>query len=676
MRPPEEADSVEWTSLSDAMGEAAEVPRYIRTMYAAYGEPGNASEDAMCDLLSCLCHDWRDTTPYPIALEMIPFLVHAVLHLPKRGVDLLSGLATVAVQAQNPSPMSGPVSAVLREAGTELLPCLSDPDTTVRLGVLLLLRLTGGPAPDHVMEAVQGARDHDDDDEVRAAALAVLARLDPDPERVLTREREAQADPAPALRLTASLAALRRSSPPYPGDLVAGIAAAGAEVDNPAHPAPFMGEPSRRRQTTDALTADPEAALTVAAHWIARGDLNRRGSILAESVILTWRDREADGIPLLAAGLRRQEKAADLRQALEALARTAPLLADPGAELRDLLLLHADCSEPRISDIALTALARCGDVRVLDERFTLPAAVLIPFADGLDALSQIGAVLLQASREAVIGPIDDGTVWPDAQSRFRAERQSVIDLIGALSPDLAARLIPELTDLLWHRLLDAPAARALGRIRLLGGQVAGPMRRELLRTLARATTRDNPVDRRIAAAVAIAGLMDGAAPHLRHDARAGAAVSTDQALELVGEFLASKVYASSAVKQLDRLGAVGMPLLPLLQAQLTAESAETRLAAAVAYWRISRDPAHVVPVAAALVDPGLLLNPPGRAIPTSIGLAALELLVEIGAAPEQLRQRLKDAISSAARLVRPPGVRLSPAEDERLRSASRLLLIG
>ena len=676
MRPPEDADSVEWALLSDAMGEAGRVPEYIRTMYTAYGEPGDKSEDAVGDLLSCLCVDWRDTTPFSIAPEMIPFLVHAVLHLPARSVDLLAGLATVAVQAQKPSPVSGPVSAVLRNAAAELLPCLSDPDTTVRLAFLRLLDLVGGPVPDPVIPAVQAARDHDGDDEVRAATLAVLARLDPTPGRVLAREREALADPAPALRLTASLSALRRSGPPYPSDLVAGVAAAGAEVDDPDYAAHFM-DGSRRRQTIAALAADPDAALSVATHWITRGDLDRRGSILAESVVLTWRDREAEVAPLLTAGLRHQQKAADLRKALETLARMAPLLTDPGQELRDALLLHAGSADPRICDIALTALARCGDVRALDERFTLPAAALIPFADRLAALPQIGAVLLHASREAVIGPADDGPVWPNDQMRFLAEQQSVIDLIGGLAPDLTAQLIPELTDLLPHHPLDVPAAQALGAIRLMESQVTGPMQIKLLRTLARATTRDHQVDRRIAAAVAVARLADQAVPDLRQNATGLVAARVDQALELVGKLLASKVYASSTVKHVAQLGTVGMPLLPLIQAQLTAKSAETRLAAAVAYWRISRDPSHVVPIAAALVDAGLLLaDPPKRANPTSTGLGALELLAEIGTAPERLRQRLKDAISSPARLVRPPSERLSPAEDERLRSAGQLLLIG
>lgn len=52
--------------------------------------------------------------PGPAVLELIPFLVHAVLRLAKHGVDLLAGLAVVAVQAQNPDPAPGQVMVAVQ----------------------------------------------------------------------------------------------------------------------------------------------------------------------------------------------------------------------------------------------------------------------------------------------------------------------------------------------------------------------------------------------------------------------------------------------------------------------------------------------------------------------------------------------------------------------------------
>ncbi|SEL46909.1 hypothetical protein [Streptacidiphilus jiangxiensis] len=677
MRPPEEVDRVEWATLSDAMGEAELVPQYLRTVYATYGEPGEASEDALSDLLSCLCCDWRDTKPFPIAVELVPFLAHTALHLPSRREDVLFGLATVAEQTQRPSPLSGPVAAVLREAGAELLPCLADPDVMVRLALLRLLALVGGPVPTAVVDAVRGVRENDDEEEVRATAFGALARLDPDPGRGLAREREALGDPSPSVRLTASLAALRRSGPPYPEDVLAEIASTGAKADEPGHRTHFLGGPGRRRQTIDTLTSDPDAALAVAERWIAGGDLDRRGSSLAESVDHVWRDREAEVVPLLVAAVGQAGKREELYRGIVALGRTAGRLADPGPQVREALMSCTDHADLHVRDAALTSLARFGDERVLSERFALPSSALVPFAGRLDALPQIGAALLHASREVLGNPPEDTGGWPNERSRYLAEQKAVVELVQALAPEPAARLVPELTDLLGHWSVKEAAAQALGGIRMSGNRATAPELIGLLRTLGRATRPDRTGGLRVAAAVAVARLVDRTMPDGVHGLREGGAGARDQALALVGKLVAGEVsHEVRALEQVHRLGAVGLPLLPVLRDRLAANSGKTRLAAAVAYWRISRDPTHPTPVATALVEEALFhvgVTRQSGDIDTALG--ALELLAEMGEAPEQLRERLDRAVTAPGRFVQPIADRPLGAElDERLRSAGRLLL--
>jgi len=64
--------------------------------------------------------DRWDATPYPIAVELAPLLVHAIRNLPDQREDLLLVMVSVAMQAESPSPLSGPVSAVLRAAVPDL----------------------------------------------------------------------------------------------------------------------------------------------------------------------------------------------------------------------------------------------------------------------------------------------------------------------------------------------------------------------------------------------------------------------------------------------------------------------------------------------------------------------------------------------------------------------------
>ena len=642
MRPPEEADGIDWAVLGDALGSPELVPQLLRTMYSAEGEQ---AADAAGELCSCLAFDHRDLAPYPIAVELVPFLVHAVRNLPAQRAELLLALVTVALQARSPHPLSEPVSAVLRAAVPELLPCLVDPDPQARFTTAQFLGLVAGPDPDQALAALRTAYEDDPDDQVRAAALTALTLIDPDQEGARHREREALGGTVTALRLTAALSGLKRSAPPYPHHLVE-IVAADALAPRP-HPyqQAFLDEWHLETEIKELLVQDADAALAVAADWIAWGNPEYRGYDLAREVDDSWRDREPEILALLVAALPDERDNRGLARLLGVIAGLLPSLSDVDAELRDALLLHAAHPDARVAGRALLALARCGDPVVLREGRVPPARALVPFAGLDDALPQLRVVLRAAGRTETA----------------RGAKDAAAALIAALTPAAAAQLVPELQGLLSDPVLGAPAARALGDV----GR-SRSVSSELMQALARATRAGDPLDRRVAAAVAYARLCDAATPFVRTESRRTLVAGSESALKLLREVLSSKEHFRSALTEVDRLGTLGIPLLPLIENRFISRSPELRLEAARAHWRISGDAELVVPVLAALIDPDDL---------TRAGLAALELLAEIGTAPEELLPGLRSLATAPTRVrIRPVG--RARSTDERLRTAALLLLSG
>ncbi|MEV6742352.1 hypothetical protein AB0N14_37950 [Streptomyces sp. NPDC051104] len=137
---------------------------------------------------------------------------------------------------------------------------------------------------------------------VRADAMVVLARLG--------RDTAALDSPLPEVRLAAALLCVERSGPPYPAELVAVIAQDGAEPDPGDDDFPWSDTTTQEEQLTRLLIRDRDAGLTVAARWIAAGDLGSRGSWLAQKISETWRDQEPEVLELLLAALPHQRDAA------------------------------------------------------------------------------------------------------------------------------------------------------------------------------------------------------------------------------------------------------------------------------------------------------------------------------------------------------------------------------
>ena len=70
---------------------------------------------------------------------------------------------------------------------------------------------------------------------------------------------------------------------------------------------PWSDTTTQDRRLTDLLAQEPDVAFTVAARWIAAGDIGSRGSWLAGGIAEKWRDREREVLELMIAGLRNRD---------------------------------------------------------------------------------------------------------------------------------------------------------------------------------------------------------------------------------------------------------------------------------------------------------------------------------------------------------------------------------
>ncbi|MDH6575980.1 hypothetical protein [Kitasatospora sp. MAP5-34] len=618
MRSPAELDRVQWHALTHAYGSAEDVPELIRALYRTTEEE---ADEAIYELYGNIHHQG---TVYPASAPAVPFLAHAALHAPGKRDELLMLLATLAdhdpAYLDSPHWQESPVAAICAELCRvlpDLLPCLGDPERGVRRAALRVVAAVAGLLPAELQASavaqIDGLYAADLVPAVRADALVVLARFG--------RETAALDSPLPEVRLAAAILGAERSGPPYPAELVEVIAEDGAEPDPGDDDFPWSDTTTQDEKLTRLLTQDPDAALAVAARWIAAGDVDSRGSGLARVIAETWRDREPAILYLLLAALPHQKDARALAGRLRTIGHWIEQLPEPGADLRDALHRHAG-AEQETAEPALLALVHSRDPRALELVLQRPSATLVAaaarhFPEAADRLVPV-----------IRGELAAG-----------ATGNAGIALVRALAPlGAAARQAqPELVDCLGTGRAAIVAARRLG----LGG-IPTPEITDLLRDAAQST------DSSLSAAAAVA--------HYQLTGDASAALRTFERL------LSAQGQAHWVLSSLQPLGSAAAPLLPLIEPLLAAGYEWTRMAAAEAHHWITGSPDRAVPVLVELVGP------------TPVGLRALKALAAIGHVPEELRPTLSSFAFSPLRLLTDSPFSGQGHPDEELRTLARTLL--
>ncbi|MGW1723514.1 hypothetical protein ACWCQK_11375 [Streptomyces sp. NPDC002306] len=362
MRSPAELDSVPWHTLTHAYGSAEDVPDLIRALYE---EDEDTVEEALRELFGTIHHQG---TIYPASAPAVPFLAHAVRHAPGRRDELLMLLAVLADHdpddVDSPHWPGSPVAAVCAELCRvlpELLPCIEDDERGVRRAALRVVAAVAELLPAGLRARALARVDEvyatDPVAVVRADAVVVLARFG--------REQLPLDSPWAEVRLAAAVLAAEASGPPYPAELVEIIAEDGADPDAGDDHFPWAGTTTPDGHLTHLLTQDPDAALGVAASWIAVGDLGSRGSWLVREIAETWRDREPEVLDLLFAALPEQRDARAAAHVLRTIGTWIGHLPQPRAEFGDTLHRYAVSGE-ETAEPALLALVRCRDPRSLE----------------------------------------------------------------------------------------------------------------------------------------------------------------------------------------------------------------------------------------------------------------------------------------------------------------------
>ncbi|WP_405831306.1 hypothetical protein [Streptomyces sp. NBC_01176] len=618
MKSPAELDDVPWSALTHAYGSAEDVPELIRALYQ--GDEETAAE-AIHELYGNIHHQG---SVYPASAPAVPFLAHAVHHASGRREDLLMLLATLAdhdpADTELPHWPRSSVAAIcagLCDVLPDLLPCLGDPERGVRRAALrvvaavaeLLPHKTGALAA----ERIDALYVDDPVPAVRADALIVLDRFG--------RPLEPLDSPLPEIRLAGALLAAERSGPPYPAELVEVIAEDGAEPDPGDDDFPWSGTATQDERLTRLLTRDPDAALAVAARWIAAEDLGSRGSRLAQQTAETWRDQEREVLNLLLAALPRQRDTVAVAARLRTIGRWIGHLPEPDADLRDALHRYTGADDGT-AGAALLALVHSRDPRALDLVVHRPSAQLLEAA-ARHFPEAAGRLIPVIRHELAAG----------------ATGNPGIDLVNALAPFGAAarEALPELVDCLRTRRAAIVAARRIG--------IDG-IRTPEITDLLREATRSTDSSLRAAAAVAHFQLAD----------------DTDTTLRTFEELLSGPGPVHWYLSGLEPLGSAAAPLLPLIEPRLEAGYEWTRMAAAEAHHWITGSPDRAVPVLAELVEP------------TPVGLRALKALAAIGRVPEELRPTLRSFVSSPLRLLSDSPLSREGHPDEELRALAGGLL--
>ncbi|MEU6343745.1 hypothetical protein ABZ883_22715 [Streptomyces sp. NPDC046977] len=630
MSPPEELGMVDWSALKDAYGPAGEVPVWIRALYAEQDPETEDGESVIGELVNHINHQG---SIHPATVAAVPFLAHLALHRDFHRAGLLHVLTRLAGDPEEGAERD-PLSERLRAAVVAELPalitCLTDPDSAVRQQAIRLTVVAPQPLDPAVRATLSDLSAHDPDAWTRADAMTALAVTDPDQDAVRCREARALADDAPEVRLSAAQLGLERAQRPFPAALVNIVAVDGARdlgcywATGRLEPFPSPGPPDAR--LGDVLVQDPQAALTVAEAWIAAGDVDYRGSHLADDVGETWRDQDsriaaalARAVPL-SRPVTHDQWMAPAREAwlLQQLADWMPRAGDPGPQVRDMLLAQACRDAPEAAASAQLALGHCGDLRLLE-------AGAVPTDEAIAALvthhePNLPPVLHRALEEHL--------------------PQGAPALLDALTPATARTYAAHI----------AEAFRA--RPTFSAAQLLGTLDPDLV---------DNATLDRLAAA---------RRDHEREAVRATAAVShalltgwPGAAIGLLRELLAGDS-PEWILPRAGRLGSLGTPLAAQVRGLFAGRGGLGRAEAADAYWRITADPGPVLPLLVELAVPDREPHADDRAWHR---LEALRTLTDIGITPPELLPLLDACARSPHRVARPD-------EDEELRELAVGLL--
>ncbi|MFD8736834.1 hypothetical protein ACFV06_18225 [Streptomyces sp. NPDC059618] len=616
MRSPAELDDVPWSELTHAYGPADDVPELIR---ALYGDDDEAAGEAIYEFHGNIYHQG---TIYEASAPAVPFLAHAVLHAPGRREDLLMLLAVLAdhdpawVDSPNwPHSDIAAICAELRAVLPDLLPCLGDPGRGVRRAALRTFAAVADLLPDDIralaVERVDALYADDPVPAVRADALILLNRFG----RVL----EPLDSPLAEVRLAAAQLAAERNGPPYAPELVEVFAEDGADPDPGEDEFPWPDTSTQEERLTGLLTREPDVALTVAARWIAAGDIGSRGSWLAGHVAEGWRDREHEVLDLLVAALPHHSKPSSL---LRTIGYWVERLPEPDAALRDALHERA-VADGETAEPALLALVRSRDARAVDLVLDRPSARLLAAA-ARHFPEAAGRLIPVIRRELAAGADgNDGIALVQALARFGT----------------AARAAqPELIDCLGTRRAAIVAARQLG---------ANGVRTPEITDLLEEATRSGDASLRASAAVA-------------HHLLTG---DPDTALRTYEALLSSRGQTHWYLSGLEPMGTAAAPLLPLVEPLLEAGYDWTRKAAAEAHHWITGSPDRAVPILADIAGP------------TPVGLSALKALAGMGRCPAELHPALRTYIASPTRLLTDSPLAGQDHPDTELRALARMLLM-
>ncbi|MEU3981634.1 hypothetical protein AB0F77_16280 [Streptomyces sp. NPDC026672] len=618
MRSPAELDDVRWHELTHAYGSAEDVPELIRALY----EGGETAGEAIYELFGNIHHQG---SVYPASAPSVPFLAHAVLHAPGKRDELLMLLAVLA--DHDPEDVVSPhwsgsavagICAELCRVLPGLLPCLDDPERGVRRAALRVVAAVAELLPDGARAAAvartEALYDGDPVPAVRADAMITLARFG--------GEALPLDDALPEVRLAAAVLTAERSGPPYAPGPVAVLARDGADPDPGDDDYPWSGTLTLEERLHRLLTEDPDAGLAVAGHWIAEGDVGSRGFWLAREIVETWRDREAEVLALLAAGLAHRHDAEGLVPRLRTIGRWITGVPEPDAGLLDTLRRHAGDGDEGVAKAALTALLAVRDPWALEAAAGHGDAYVLRTA--ARSFPEAGDLLIPAVRRALAAG---------------ATGNEAIALVGALEPFGAAALPaePELVDCLRTRRAAIVAARLLGTLGARAPEVG---------TLLDKALESGDGSLRAAAAEARYLLTGDAGPTLR----------------TVEGLLAGRGPTHWYLGALRPLGPAAAPLLPAVEALLTAGYEWTRASAAEAHHGITGSPERAVSVLSELVGP------------TPVGLHALETLAAIGRVPDELRPVLRHLAHSPRRLLGDVPQAGPHHPDEQLRTLARRLL--
>ncbi|MFF7884793.1 HEAT repeat domain-containing protein [Streptomyces sp. NPDC020794] len=637
MRAPEELNEVEWAALEHAYGPAGDVPEMIRVLYAEESPETERGENVGEELINNLNHQG---SLYPATLEAVPFLAHLALHVAwhrEALLEVLTGLAELDEWGMPaPETLGGRVRAAVLAELPLLMGCLTDPDPLVRQAAIRLACVGARPADPAVVRTLTDLYESDPSASTRADALTALALLDPDPATVRDREAAATGDHDREVRLAAALSGLDRAELPYPGALVAVVAADGAAVPSShrfaARPRPFPYPGAPRDRENELLTEDPEGALSVARAWIAAGDTHGWGSRLVGQVDQRWRDREAQCVAALAEALPLHQDGAERSSIVRAIAGLMTWAGDPGSDLRDLLLAEAAGDEQEYAAGSSYAPGVAGressrgkghgllwvDVGVADDdRADVPHSTAATVTDGPEIVrphstgrertkraaqrALARAEVVECARLALAGCGDlrlleqpgnlSGPVLATYLTHHRDEAlprlhpvlpeliaRGSAELLDALGPDLAAAHLPQLKQALREHPTVA-AARLLGEL--------GPSGTD-------AETAD---------------LLATVDPTARHGVHAEAAVSralitgdAEPAVEALRDLLRTQS-PPGILPAIGRLGPLGAPLAPEVSAVLHDPREYGRSGAADAYWRITGNPRPVLPLLLAWAAP-------------------------------------------------------------------------